>query len=394
MKSALFDCSSGVAGDMFLAAAVDAGADLNRVNHFLASVFGEKVCVTVNRGSSGSLRALRVEIKDETEEKLRHYPDIRKLIMNASLPPRIENRSLSILRRLAEAEACVHGIEVEAVHFHEIGAVDTIVDIVGAVICMVDLGIEKGAVSEIAVGSGTVSCAHGELPLPAPATAELLKGMPVVRKGIRAECTTPTGAAILKEFADNLRAASPLCIQSVGYGAGMRENPDGTPNVFRILIGEAISEPPDDHCVVEANIDDMSPEQLAYAESLLLKTCAQDVWTVPVGMKKSRTGVLLSVLIERKDLSDCIDLVCRETTTFGLRYYGVDKVELERSFRVVQTAYGPVTAKEAIRNGSVVTSSPEYEDCRKIAETRKIPLKEVYTAFYRQAGPNGSDPEE
>lgn len=383
MRTAFFDCVNGVSGDMFLSAAVDAGVDAEQLNHTFDSIFQGKVAVSFNRVMSGPISALQLDVTDHTEKKWKHYHDIVDMIKGSGLEEPVVSSALSIIDRLAEAEARVHGMEKARVHFHEIGAVDTLVDAVGAAVCMHHLNVNKGFSTPVAVGSGTVTCAHGELPLPAPATAEILKGARVVRKDINAECTTPTGAALIREFASDFGPSPAVVMETIGYGAGTRAPEKGRTNVFRMLIGSLATGPAADTVVIEANIDDMSPEQLAYAQQKLFAAGAQDVWHIPVNMKKGRSGFLLSVLTVQDKLQEISDVVFEQTSTFGLRWYPVCKKELDRDFVDVQTPYGTVRGKRALKDGRPVTISPEYEDCRKLAERGSVSLKEVFTSFYK-----------
>ncbi len=383
MRIAFFDCVNGISGDMFLSAAVDAGVDTDVLNHTFDSIFHGKVTVSFNRVMSGPISALQLDVTDHTEKRWKHYHDIVDVIKASGLDKPVVSTALSIIDRLADAEARVHGIEKAAVHFHEIGAVDTLIDAVGAAVCIHHLNVEKGFSTPIAVGSGTITCAHGELPLPAPATAEILKGVCVVRRDINVECTTPTGAALIREFASDFCSSPSVVLESIGYGAGTRLPEKGRTNVFRILIGSLANEVAPETVVIEANIDDMTPEQLAYAEERIFASGAQDVWHAPVGMKKGRTGCMLSVLTVKSKLQEISDMVFEQTSTFGLRWYPVFKKELDRDFVDVQTDYGVVRGKRALKQGVPITVSPEYEDCRKLAESRNIPLKEVIASFYK-----------
>jgi len=303
------------------------------------------------------------------------------MIDRSSLPRRVKERAQAIFLRLARAEAAVHGMSVEEVSFHEVGAVDSIVDIVGVAIGLDVLGIEKVTCSPLPMGRGFVRCQHGRLPLPAPATLEILRGVPVYDSGLSVELVTPTGAAIVAAMADEFVSFPSFTLQSVGYGAGERHLTD-RPNLLRLVLGRSLSEHREegDLLQVEVNLDDMSPEQLAYVCERLWDAGARDVWQGAIQMKKGRAAHQLSLLCSASRLGVVEDLLFRESSTLGFRFFPVERRVLERSFAEVQTPWVIVSIKLGRRGDEVVQFAPEYASCRRLAEEHGIPLKEVYAA--------------
>jgi uncharacterized protein (TIGR00299 family) protein len=300
-----------------------------------------------------------------------------ELIRKASLPAPVQRQAECIFRRLGEAEAKVHGLGIEKVHFHEVGALDAIVDVVGACIGFSLLGIEKFAASHLNLGGGRAETAHGTLPIPAPATLELLREAPVYSSGEVGELVTPTGAAILSTLCSHFGALPPMKLWRVGHGAGSREIM-GQPNVLRLLLGEATTlsiEPP--VRVIEATVDDMSPQIYDYFAEQAMSAGALDVFSVPAQMKKNRPGQLIQVVARPEDTSRLCELVFAQTTTIGVRIYEAQRQTLEREWVSVETRWGPVRMKLARRNGQLLNAAPEYEDCEKIARERGVPLKEI-----------------
>jgi uncharacterized protein (TIGR00299 family) protein len=321
----------------------------------------------------------------------RRYLDIVELIRAARLPTRVEQQALAIFRRLGEVEATIHGCPLEQVHFHEVGAVDSIADIVGSCAALDLLGIEEIHSSPLNLGSGTVKCDHGVLPVPAPATAELLKGVPVYSSGIEAELVTPTGAAIVSTLARSFGPLPAMKIGEVGYGAGAGDHP-GLPNVVRVMIGEALASEPglEPLLMLEANVDDMNPQICGFFAERAFAAGALDVFFAPVQMKKNRPGLLLSVLCRLEQRETLMDLFFQETTTLGVRGYEVFRRALDREFVPVSTPYGEVRIKVARHRGLVLNFSPEYEDCRLLAERNAVPLRKIFeeaaVAFRNQSG--------
>jgi pyridinium-3,5-bisthiocarboxylic acid mononucleotide nickel chelatase len=381
MKLAHFDCFSGISGDMTLGALVDAGADLATIKSELRRLDLKGWQISAERVKRGALFATNVKVESTEKHHHRGLSTILDLIDRAELAPRIKERATKIFRRLGEAEAKVHQVEIEKVHFHEVGAVDAIIDIVGAAIGFELLSVDEFSCSAFDVGAGTVKTAHGILPVPAPATAELLRGAPSFSSGVLCELVTPTGAAIATTLATRFAEMPPMKIESVGYGAGTTDLPD-RPNVMRLLVGVATAtekgeqwDPP--VIVIEANLDDMSPQIYGYFAEQALAAGALDVFSSPVQMKKNRPGLLVTLLAEPENLNRLIDLVFRETTTIGVRTHEVRRRTLKREIIAVETPLGEIRMKISRLNGTMLNAAPEYEDCQRLAAQKGIPLKEV-----------------
>lgn len=397
MKVLYFDCFAGISGDMVLGALVDSGCEVAALEKELRrlSVSGWKISAA--RIPKKAIHATRVLVETSEHHHHRSLSVILEMIGKAGLAPRVAERSSRIFRRLGEAEALVHQEPIEKVHFHEVGAVDAIVDVVGACIGFELLGVEQFACSALNVGGGSVQTAHGLLPVPAPATAELLRGAPTYSTGIARELVTPTGAAIVSTLATVFGPQPRMKVSAVGYGAG---NADLTeqPNVLRIFLGE--SDPGENSAqwdeeiaVIEANLDDMNPQIYGYFVEKALTAGALDVYTASIQMKKNRPGSLLSILCCLSDVDRMMDLLFMETTTIGARTYTARRRALPRENASVQTSFGAVRMKLSKMNGHILTASPEYEDCQRIAAEKNIPLKRVISEamleFEKQRGKSG-----
>jgi pyridinium-3,5-bisthiocarboxylic acid mononucleotide nickel chelatase len=428
---AYFDCFSGISGDMVLGALVDAGAELSAIERELRklrlpgwsisaaqvqrqAIFATQVRVEVEReqeASRGSAARGKTPYRtsaktaDEgvqatselTVRPLSHHDhhgysshphrglvEIVRMIDEAGLASRAAERAKRIFRRLAEAEAHVHQVPIEKVHFHEVGAVDSIIDIVGAAIGFELLGIEEFACSVFDVGGGQVETEHGVLPVPAPATVELLRGAPTHSSGIQRELVTPTGAAIATTLATRYAEIPPMTLRAVGYGAGSRDLAE-KPNVLRLLVGERVESEAGEYwgapvTVIETNLDDMSPQIYGYFVERALAAGALDVFSTPAQMKKNRPGLLVTLLSETENAARLIDLIFRETTTIGVRTYEARRKTLEREVVPVETPFGEVRMKVSHMNASILNATPEYEDCQRIAAERGVPLKQVIAA--------------
>jgi hypothetical protein len=378
MTLAYFDCFSGISGDMTLGALVDAGVSIDALRTELARLDLAGYELKAEKVKRGGIAATKVHVViQEQSRKPRHLADIVKLIEGSSLSLAVRTKSSGIFKRLADAEAKVHATTPDHIHFHEVGAVDAIVDIVGSVIGLELLGITKVLMSGINVGSGTVQTSHGLLPIPAPATAELLIGIPVYQSATQFELATPTGAAIISTLGSAVGNLPPMKIDRIAYGAGDQDFPN-QPNVLRVLIGEtAIAYDEDTSIVIETNIDDMNPQVYAYLIETLMRQGAQDAYLTPIIMKKGRPAVLLTVLADRSKSDVILDTIFRETTSIGVRIREVERRKLDREIREVDTLYGKVRVKISRRGDEILSATPEYEDCRKIAEEKQIPLKQV-----------------
>jgi uncharacterized protein (TIGR00299 family) protein len=384
IRSAYFDCFSGISGDMVLGALVDAGADLRAIEEELRKLGLEGWKISACKAQRRAIFATRVRVETEEQHHHRGLSIILKRIDGANLAPRAAERATRIFTRLAEAEARVHQVPIEQVHFHEVGAVDSIVDIVGAAIGFEMLGIDEFACSALDVGGGQVKTAHGLLPVPAPATAELLRGAPTYSSGLQRELVTPTGAAIATTLATRYAEMPAMTLRAIGYGAGSADNAE-KPNVLRLLIGERAASEPGEYwdapvTAIETNLDDMSPQIYGYFAEKALGAGALDVFSTPAQMKKNRPGLLVTILSEPANVSRLIDLVFHETTTIGVRTYELRRKTLAREFVAVATPFGAVRMKISRLNGAVLNATPEYEDCQKIAAERGVPLKEVIAA--------------
>ena len=426
MRIAYLDCFSGISGDMFLGALLDAGVSPELLEDTVATLnIGARL--EISRVLRSGISAIKVDVyvygeKDLPREVFSekrehdHHPDhahehdsgykhshdahthlhdthshphahgrsltaIREIIEKAAISPTAKATAIRIFENLAEAEAEIHGTSIDQVHFHEVGAVDAMVDIVCAAVGAESLAVEEWVCSPLNVGGGTVQCAHGTLPIPAPATLKLLRDAPVYSSGPQVELVTPTGAAIVKTLSTRFAPFPAMTIEKTGYGAGTREFPDH-PNLLRITIGEAesaarLSTSNDRITVLEANLDDLSPQVLAYAMERLLAEGALDVFSVPVQMKKSRPGALLTVLAKIEDANRLTKTIFAETTTLGVRRREEQRQTLARRWENVNTTWGPVRIKIASMNGTISNYAPEYEDCRALAEAHHVPLKEV-----------------
>jgi uncharacterized protein (TIGR00299 family) protein len=381
MKIAYFDCFSGISGDMTLGALVDAGVELSALEAELRRLNLPNWKISAEKVKRGAIFATQVKVEAAETHHHRGLTEILRLIGQANLAPRIAERATRIFRRLGEAEAKVHHVDVEKVHFHEVGAVDAIIDIVGAAIGFELLGIDEFACSPLDVGTGNVKTAHGMLPVPAPATAELLRGSPTYSSGIAKELVTPTGAAIATTLATRFDEMPAINLQTIGYGAGSADLAE-RPNVLRLLVGDAVGMEKGERwdvpvTVIEANLDDMNPQIYGYFVEQALAAGALDVFSTPVQMKKNRPGILVTLMCESASVNKLIDLIFRETTTIGVRTHEVRRRTLEREIVPVATPLGEVRMKVSRMNGTMLNATPEYEDCRQIAAQKGVPLKQV-----------------
>ncbi|MDQ4058698.1 MAG: nickel pincer cofactor biosynthesis protein LarC [Actinomycetota bacterium] len=377
MRICYFDCFSGAAGDMLLGALLDAGAGESEVMSAIGSL-GIDASMTVGETSKRGFRAAQVTVGAPEQKVNRNLSDIEALLDEAALSARVRELSRLAFRTLGRAEAQVHGIDIGDVHFHEVGALDAIVDVVGTCAAFVDLGIERAVAGPLAIGSGMAQTDHGIIPVPAPAVTELLReaGAPVVA-GEPGERLTPTGAALVVTLADEFGPIPPMRIEATGYGAGSRDTE--IPNVVRVLVGESEKTAGTGSAIlIQSNIDDMSPELIAHACERLLESGAADAWTSAIVMKKGRNAVTLSVLVSSEHQSRVLDVLFAETSALGVRMSAVTKEALERGFVTVEIDEQPVRVKMGMRGGNVVNLAPEYEDARAASEALGLPLKEVY----------------
>jgi pyridinium-3,5-bisthiocarboxylic acid mononucleotide nickel chelatase len=382
MKIAFADCFSGVSGNMFLASLLDAGLPLEVLEEGIEKLnLPEKVELKLTETHKRALRAANLEVIVPHSHHHRHLSDILGILSASHLSDQVKQTAGKIFTLLAEAEARVHGETVEQIQFHEVGALDSIVDVTGAVIGLDALGIERLYASPLPYGSGTVNCAHGVLPLPAPATLEVLRMIhaPLSASSAEVELVTPTGAAILGTLATFERPN--MMITGIGIGAG--RNDLSWPNVMRLIVGETPESMATEMVQLETNIDDMNPQFYGYIMEKLFNAGAKDVFFTPIQMKKNRPGTLLGVIANRSDETTLAELILRETTTMGLRVQPVSRHEAIRELRKVETPFGNLTVKVKIMNGKIIHSTPEYEDCVRLAKEKGVSLTEIYQSISR-----------
>ncbi len=386
MRAAHFDCFSGISGDMTLGALIDAGVDVEAIRAGIDSL-GLPVKLAIEKVRKGGFAATSVRVEAPPEDEHRFLPEVEEILGRGKLSSSQRELALKIFRRLAEAEAAVHGLPLERVHFHEVGAIDSIADIAGAAIGLDLLGVERFTSSSVPTGQGMVQCAHGMMPIPAPGTAHLLRGVPLRPSSINAELTTPTGAAILTTIVQEWTDAPDMTIEHIGHGAGTKSFVE-QPNIVRLFVGEAHGSQPvgleaDRVWVVETNLDDVPAEIIGYCYDRLFAAGALDVYTMPILMKKNRPGVLLGAIVPSQALAAVEGVLFCETTTLGIRRYLVERRKLNRQPCCVSTPWGEVRGKLAWIEGAAPTFSPEYEDCARIAREHGIPLREVFAGAER-----------
>jgi uncharacterized protein (TIGR00299 family) protein len=381
VRIAYFDCIAGASGDMILGALVDAGLPIATLRERLAGLPLDGFDLTARRVSKHGFSATQVDVRVADDVPARRLPDIEAIVRASALPTSIQDRAVSIFQRLGTVEAAIHGVTLDRVHLHELGGVDTIVDVVGALVGLDALGVEQVIVSPLPLGRGWTRGAHGEIPLPAPATVALLKDVPVVGSPVEAETVTPTGAALLAALAAAFGPLPPMTLSAVGYGAGVRDLP--IPNLLRVFIGDAssIAEADTEALVIlETNLDDMNPEFYDHVITRLFDAGALDVFLSPLQMKKNRPANLLCVLC-RPDLTQpLMELLFAETSTLGIRESLVRRHCLARAMATVTTTYGEVRVKVARWGNGRARVKPEYDDCRRLAEQHAVPLRDIYRA--------------
>jgi uncharacterized protein (TIGR00299 family) protein len=393
VKTAYLDCFAGISGDMLLGAFVDAGADPDILRTELSKLNIDGYHLHFRRVAKHGISATKADVLLDQHghpannghghhhhHPHRHWPDIRHLITESELSDLTKQRSLAVFERLASAEGRVHGMSPEEVHFHEVGAIDSIVDIVGTAICLELLGIEQLLAAAPPLGRGFVECQHGTIPVPAPATVELLKDIPTRGSNIEAELVTPTGAAVIAALAAGVGIAPDMTFTAVGYGAGTKDLP--IPNLLRVLIGELAGQqyPTEELTVLEANLDDMNPELFPELQDQLLAAGALDVWLTPINMKKGRPGTMVSTLCRPGNARRLKDIYFLHSTTLGIRIYSVQRQALAREMQLVATPYGNIRVKVATFRDQAVTIAPEFEDCRAAAQAHGLSTREVYMA--------------
>ena len=385
MKIAYLDCFSGVSGNMLLGALLDAGLPekslRSSLNHLHLS--GWELEIRQSRFTGLSACLVRVQCSEPTAH--RHLREIRQILEQSSLPGAVQEKSLRVFTRLAEAEALVHGTDVEEVHFHEVGAVDALIDIVGVVSGLFTLDMQQIICSPLPMPSGWVACAHGSMPLPAPAVCQLLQKIPVYGTSLSQELVTPTGAALVAELADSFGPMPSMTLESTGYGAGSMQRKDGRPNLLRLITGQSTESVEAQQVeIIETNLDDWNPELWPHVSQQLMNAGALDLSLTPMLMKKGRAGYLLRIITAPEKASMLKKLVLTETSSIGLRFHSMSRMTLPREIISLQTPWGEVQAKKIIApDGQRVT--PEYEECRKLAQKHNISLQRVYAEVARSA---------
>lgn len=382
MRTLHFDCFSGISGDMTLAAFLDIGVDPEAIRAVFKS-FELPIELEVERVKRNGIAATYANIIAPDQEEYRFLPDVEAILAKSAMTERQRTLAMSIFHKLAEAEASVHGMPIEKVHFHEVGALDSIADIAGVAVAFDLAGIERVTCRSVPPGSGSVKCAHGLMPVPAPATAKLLQGMPLAKAPIESELVTPTGAAILATLVNEFTNQPEMAIERIGCGAGKKDFWE-QPNILRIFIGESAAA--NTECdvvqVLETNLDDVSPEVIGYCVDRLFAAGAFDVYTVPIHMKKNRPGVILSVMSPEDRIEALETIIFRETGTFGIRRFPATRSKLNREMISVATPWGAVKAKKGWR-GDLTIVTPEYEDCARVARENGVTLRAVFDAVER-----------
>ena len=382
MKIAYFDCFAGASGDMILGALMDAGLELEQLKNELAKLnlthYDIQLKKVVKRGIGGSQALVSVD-EDHHRHHHRHLRHIEEIIEKSSLKQSVKEKSLKVFRRLAEVEAKVHQTTVEKIHFHEVGAMDSIIDVVGAIAGLEALEIDRIYCSPFHVGAGMIECDHGTFPVPAPATIELVRGKPIYSTGVEGELLTPTGAAILTTLSSDFGPMPSMTVETIGYGAGSSE--PAIPNLLRVVIGTAREEiqgyEMDRMAVIETSIDDMNPQLYDYIIHQTLDMGAMDVFLTPIHMKKNRPATLITIICFPEMIETFADFLLRETTTIGLRWRVDNRIKGRRTIKEIQTKYGVIRVKMVEMGQEIINISPEYEDCKRVALENKIPLKNV-----------------
>ena len=382
LRTAYFDCYSGISGDMILGALVDLGVDIKDIRKALKGIDLKGYKLQAKKIQRNGLACTQIRVTIEKSKHKHSHPhrsftNIKKLIERSGLSLKVKKNSIEIFKRIAKVEAQIHNTTIEKIHFHEVGGIDSIVDIVGGVWAIESLKLDKIYSSGLNIGEGFVDCAHGRLPVPAPATLKLLKGIPVFSTGVKTELTTPTGAALIGFYADKFQSVPEMTITEDGYGAGSRII-SAMPNLLRVMVGEMSLKEIDSLVMIETNIDDMNPEIFDAVMESLFKAGALDVYFSSIIMKKSRPATKVSVLAEQKEREVLSKILLRETTSFGVRFYEVGRLILDREIQKLKTSYGVIKIKIGSLDGETVQAAPEFEDCRNLARKKKIPVKKVY----------------
>lgn len=396
MRTAYFQCFSGISGDMILGSLVDAGLDFDELLEELDKLNISEYYLENKKVTKNNITGTKIDVVVKEKEKHRKLQDILDIIKRSTLPDLVKIKSEAVFTKLAAAEAAVHNTTKGEVHFHEVGSLDAVIDVVGAVSGLELMGIEKIYSSPLHVGTGFTECSHGVIPIPSPAAVELLKGIPVYSQGIEKELVTPTGAAVISTLCDGFGSMPDMTVELTGYGAGSWELE--IPNLLRLMIGrqhnfnlqesrflesDNVNQAP--AVMIEANIDDMSPEFYDYILNKLFSLQVHDVFLKNLQMKKNRPGTMLCVLTDSSSIEDVLDVIFKETTTIGVRTYNVTKHMLPYEVKLVNTEYGIIKVKVAYLDSNVVTAAPEYEDCCRAAKKSGFPVKTIYDSAKEKA---------
>jgi pyridinium-3,5-bisthiocarboxylic acid mononucleotide nickel chelatase len=384
MRIGYFDCIAGASGDMILAAMIDAGLPLDRLRARLAGLRLSEFEIEASRVSKSGFGATHVDVRISHHVHARSLSDIKALIAESDLSPQVKDAATTIFHRIGEVEAGIHGTAIDDVHLHELGGTDTIVDVVGALVGLEELGIERVEASPLPLARGFVKGAHGSIPLPAPATMGLLEGIPIVSSPVEGETVTPTGAALMSSLASTFGTLPAMTLERVGYGAGTRDLP--IPNLLRLVIGRGVSANQVDTetvTLLETNIDDLNPEVYDHVMNLLFSAGALDVMLQPVQMKKNRPATMIRVICQPSLADALTHILLLETSTLGVRRQNMERRCLPRQHRSVETPYGAVRVKVACWGSEALRAKPEYDDCRQLAEQHQVPLSTIYAAVDR-----------
>ena len=396
---AYFDMFSGISGDMTLGAFIDLGVPVEWVEQKLSTVLsGFKIETSVVKKNHLKATDITVNIVEQ-QELSRNYKDIKTLIKKSSLPEKVKEQSLSAFKKIALAESHIHDEDIETIHFHEIGGIDSIVDIIGSFLCVEYLGIKKVFASVVPLGSGSIDCSHGQIPVPVPATLGILKNIPVKSSDATTEIVTPTGASIISTLASSFGTIPEMIIKKTGYGSGKKDTGSSLPNLLRIVLGEPVVNQADNSItvqkesvyVVKTNIDDMNPEISGFLMEILFDNKALDVCYIPVQMKKNRPGIQVEVICKKKDLDNIINTILTETTSIGVRYHECKRESLVRQNTIVETRFGKLQVKKIVSLDNSVRFIPEYEVAKEVAKKKQIPLKDVYNQILSDANPLDRD---
>jgi len=385
MKTAYFDCFSGISGDMIIGALIDLGLEVDFLDKELKKLNLKNYKIEAKKIVKNGISSTKFDVitKHEHNDEERNLKEINKIIDDSKLDNETKNAIKKIFLKIATAEAKIHNKPIDKIHLHEIGAIDTIIDVAGAVIGLKKLEIEEVHCSKLNVGTGFVEFSHGRFPVPAPATAEILRGVPVYNNDIRAELVTPTGAAIITNFASKFGDIRTMKVEKIGYGAGSKDLLQ--PNVLRIFLGELNEKDEEKINIIETNIDNMNPEIYPYVIERLMENGALDAYTTPITMKKGRIGIKITALCDRNNIDKLSKILFEETTTLGIRIYPAERKKLDREIKTIKTKYGNVRFKISKLNNEIKNIMPEYEDCAKIARNKKMPLKKVYEEVKKSA---------